>query len=509
MAVPDILIGSKLDAKGFKAAETQLSKLSRSVTKVAGAFGLAFGTRAMTRYSKNAIKAFAEDEKAARSLAIQLKNTGNAFAQPGIESFIANLERSTGILDEVLRPSFQTLLTSLDDVALAQKTLSLALDVSAGTGKDLQAVSLGLAKGYLGNTTSLTRLGAGLTKNILATGDMVKITDVLTKKFAGQAKSAVQGYSGQMALLTVASENSQEIIGKGLLDALNNLGGNTGIESTTRQMEALAQFTSDFVVGLSLIGKTKGSKTGILGMIAGTLGDVVKYGPLGKVASIGAASQKKPGYGSSNTVDQFIQAGGVIKKHIRVVKDDTAAIKAKTELDKLAAKFDLERINLYAALANATSEEEKARIRAKIAIVEQNETGAKAMNKLNDSVYLAASELYNFAYGTQALLKGYTFAPTGFDPNKPGFIGPTLNNIPNSIPTNIPAGMSGGSAEVFNSTSGTYMPQGMAQQFVTNLTVTAGTITDKEGVYEVVQQAIQEINTRGWSQFRTGALQVL
>ena len=53
------------------------------------------------------------------------------------------------------------------------------------------------------------------------------------------------------------------------------------------------------------------------------------------------------------------------------------------------------------------------------------------------------------------------------------------------------------------------MPQGMAQQFVTNLTVTAGTITDKEGVYEVVQQAIQEINTRGWSQFRTGALQVL
>lgn len=492
--------------KAFSQADKATQKLTRGVKNLAGAFGLAFGARAMGMYAKNAVKAFAADEKAARSLALQLKNTGNAFAAPQVEAFIANLQKTTGVLDDSLRPAFQTLVTATGDVALSQKALALALDISAGTGKDLGAVSIALAKGFGGQTTALSRLGAGLDKATLASGDMDKITTILTGKFKGQALDAVKGYSGQMALLAVAAADSKEIIGKGLLVALNNLGGNTGISETTKQMEALAQFTSDFVVGLSLIGKTKGAKTGILGMIAGTLADVVKLGPLGQIAGLGAKSQTKPGYGSSNTVENFIAMGGVIKKNTVAFKANTTSVKAKTELDKLSAKFDLDRIGLYAALAAATSDEEKARIKAKIAILEQNEAAAKALNTLGDSVYLAASELYKFAYGTQALLKGYAFTPpTTLSPGSPGFIGPTLG----STPTNIPAAIAGGSAEVFNANSGTYMPQGMAQQFVANVSVSAGTITNEQGVVEVVQQALQEINARGWSQFKTGGLVAL
>ena len=492
--------------KAFTTADKATQKLTRGVKNLAGAFGLAFGARAMGMYAKNAVKAFAADEKAARSLALQLKNTGNAFAAPQVEAFIANLQKTTGVLDDSLRPAFQSILTATGDVALSQKALALALDISAGTGKDLGAVSIALAKGFGGQTTALSRLGAGLDKTTLASGDMDKITTILTGKFKGQALDAVKGYSGQMALLAVAAADSKEIIGKGLLVALNNLGGNTGISETTKQMEALAQFTSDFVVGLSLIGKTKGAKTGILGMIAGTLADVVKLGPLGQIAGLGAKSQTKPGYGSSNTVENFIAMGGVIKKNTVAFKANTTSVKAKTELDKLSAKFDLDRIGLYAALAAATTEEEKARIKAKIAILEQNEAGAKALNALGDSVYFAAAELYKFAYGTQALLKGYTFAPKGFDPSAPDFIGPTLPTMPS---TNVPNTVAGGSAEVFNANSGTYMPQGMAQQFVANVSVSAGTITNEQGVVDVVQQALQEINARGWSQFKTGGLVAL
>ena len=138
--------------------------------------------------------------------------------------------------------------------------------------------------------------------------------------------------------------------------------------------------------------------------------------------------------------------------------------------------------------------------------MEQNEAGAKALNALGDSVYFATSELYKFAYGSQALLKGYNFPlPTTLSPGAPGFVGPTLE----SMPTNIPAAMAGGSAEVFNANSGTYMPQGMAQQFVANVSVSAGTITNEQGVVDVVQQALQEINARGWSQFKTGGLVAL
>ena len=280
--------------KAFAQAEKEVTKLTRRINSLAGAFGLAFGTRALGMYAKKAVNAFAADEKAARSLALQLKNTGNAFAAPQVEAFIANLQKTTGVLDDNLRPAFQSILTATQDVALSQKALGLALDISAGTGKDLGAVSIALAKGFGGQTTALSRLGAGLDKATLASGDMDKITTILTGKFKGQALDAVKGYSGQMALLAVAAADSKEIIGKGLLVALNNLGGNTGISETTKQMEALAQFTADFIVGLSLIGKTKGSKTGILGMIAGTLADVVKLGPLGQIASMGAKSQTKP-----------------------------------------------------------------------------------------------------------------------------------------------------------------------------------------------------------------------
>ena len=198
--------------------------------------------------------------------------------------------------------------------------------------------------------------------------------------------------------------------------------------------------------------------------------------------------------------------GGVIKKNTVAFKDNTVVVKAKTELDKLAAKFDLERINLYAALANATTEEEKARIRAKIAIVEQNEAAAKSLNTLSQAAYGAAAAFTRYA-GNAPVVVGegpYKTEVPG------GFLQPTFTASGGSMPsTNIPANMASGSAEVFNALSGTYMPQGMSNQFVTNLTVTAGTITNEAGVYDVVQQAMQEINARGWSQFKSGALQAL
>jgi hypothetical protein len=491
--------------KAFSNAEKATQKLTNGVKSLAGAFGLAFGTRALVNYSKKAVNAFAADEKAARSLALQLKNTGNAFAAPQVEAFIANLQKTTGVLDDNLRPAFQSILTATQDVALSQKALGLALDISAGTGKDLGAVSIALAKGFTGQTTALSRLGAGLDKATLASGDMDKITTILSNKFRGQALEAVKGYAGQMALLQVASANSAEIIGEGLLDAITSLGEDNSVADLASNMESVATQTANVIRGIGvLVAKIKSipgfatlsklvGETSLVGQAVGALGKL-------------GASTKPKGYGSSNTLDNFIAMGGVIKKNTVAFKANTASVKAKTELDKLSAKFDLDRIGLYAALATATSEEEKARIRAKIAIVEQNEAGAKAMNKLSDSVYLAASELYNFAYGTQALLKGYNFPlPTTVSPGEPGFIGPTLGMGPTNLPTTI----AGGSAEVFNAISGTYQPQGMANQFVANVTVSAGTITNEQGVVDVVQQALQEINARGWSQFKTGGLVAL
>jgi hypothetical protein len=490
--------------KAFSNAEKATQKLTNGVKSLAGAFGLAFGTRALVNYSKKAVNAFAADEKAARSLALQLKNTGNAFAAPQVEAYIANLQKTTGVLDDNLRPAFQSILTATGDVALSQKALGLALDISAGTGKDLGAVSIALAKGFGGQTTALSRLGAGLDKATLASGDMDKITTILTGKFKGQALEAVKGYAGQMALLQVASANSAEIIGEGLLDAVSSLGKDNSVADLASDMESVATQTANVIRGIGvLVAKIK-SIPGFA-TLSKLVGETSLAGQaVGALGKLGASTQPK-GYGSSNTVENFLAMGGVIKKNTVTFKANTTQIKANTELSKLAAKFDVERIGLYAALASATSEEEKARIKAKIAILEQNEAGAKALNTLSQAAFLAADAITKYAANQTVKIGSGPYAieaPQGFLGNT------TATNSAQMPATNIPVGPTG-NAEVFNAISGTYQPQGMANQFVANVTVSAGTITNEQGVVDVVQQALQEINARGWSQFKTGGLVAL
>ena len=489
--------------KAFAKAESATTTLTKSVKNLAGAFGLAFGARTIARYSQQAVKAFAADDKAARVLAGTLKNLGLSYAATDVAGFIDSLEKQFGVVDDLLRPAYQRLLTQTGDYRLAQDLLRTSLDLSAQSGQDVLSVSSDLAKAFAGNTRGLMKYGLGFTKAELAAASFDDILTRISQVSSGQAELAADTISGKLAKLDAAAQRASETIGGALVDSFAQLAGNGDID------KAIAKF-DDFIKNATNIFKLA---TGALSIDELTKGkefgfDLRKGLTLTDIKTSSNRSASPAGKGLAAVADK--KARDAINKNTTAFKANTAVVKAKTELDKLSAKFDLERISLYAALANATTEEEKARIKAKIAIVEQNEAGAKALNNFGDSVYFAASELYTFAYGTQALLKGYTFAPGGFDPNKPGFIGPTLNNLtnnmPNNVPTNIPAAMAGGSAEVFNAISGTNMPQGMAQQFVANVSVSAGTITNEQGVVDVVQQALQEINTRGWSQFRTGAI---
>ena len=497
--LPDIKIGSKFDAKGFKQAESEISKLTKGVKNLAGAFGLAFGAQALMRYSKQAVKAFAADDKAARVLAGTLKNLGLSYAATDVAGFIDSLEKQFGVVDDLLRPAYQRLLTQTGDYKLAQDLLRTSLDLSAQSGQDVVSVSNDIAKAFAGNTRGLIKYGLGFTKAELAAASFDDVLTRIAQVSSGQAELAADTISGKLAKLDAAAGRASETIGGALVDSFAALAGNGDIDKAISKFDDfIKNATNIFKLStgaLSLGELTKGKEFGF---------DLRKGLTLTDIKTSSNRSASPAGKGLAAVADK--KARDAINKNTTAFKANTAVVKAKTELDKLSAKFDLERISLYAALAAATTEEEKARIKAKIAILEQNEAGAKALNALGDSVYFATSELYKFAYGTQALLKGYNFPlPTTLSPGTPGFIGPTLE----TMPTNIPAAIAGGSAEVFNANSGTYMPQGMAQQFVANVSVSAGTITNEQGVVDVVQQALQEINARGWSQFKTGGLVAL
>jgi hypothetical protein len=503
--LPDIKIGSKFDAKGFKQAESEISKLTKGVKSLAGAFGLAFGAQALTRYSKQAVKAFAADDKAARVLAGTLKNLGLSYAATDVAGFIDSLEKQFGVVDDLLRPAYQRLLTQTGDYKLAQDLLRTSLDLSAQSGQDVVSVSNDIAKAFAGNTRGLIKYGLGFTKAELAAASFDDVLTRIAQVSSGQASLAADTISGKLAKLDAAAGRASETIGGALVDSFAALAGNGDID------KAIAKF-DDFIKNATNIFKLS---TGAL-----TLGELTKGKEFGfdlrkgltltDIKTSSNRSASPAGRGLAAIADK--KARDAINKNTTAFKANTASVKAKTEVDKLSAKFDLDRIGLYAALATATTEEEKARIKAKIAIVEQNEAGAKALNALSTAAFNAATST-SLMTASQVALANALGASLGArlgTGRSELDLGSTGGTTTGSMPmTNIPAAMAGGSAEVFNAISGTYMPHGMANQFVANVTVSAGTITNEQGVVDVVQQALQEINARGWSQFKAGGLVAL
>jgi hypothetical protein len=399
--------------KAFSQAQTATAKLEKSVAKLGKQFLGVFAVSKVYSFAKASVKAFAADEKAARSLSLALANTGNAFRGIEVEKFIGDLQRATGVLDDNLRPAFRTLLTATGDVTKSQQGLKLALDISAGTGKDLGAVSTALAKAYGGQTTALSRLGAGLSKATLKTGDMDVIVGELTDKFKGQALAAAEGYSGQMDRLAVASANAKEIIGKDLLDSLALLSGPDGISKSTKQMEDLATAIGNTVYGLAiLIDKIKANKIG--GAILGGFGDIIaNLQPFASLRKLGASSKATPAQspGDRKKIDKINADAIAIQKRLnalnKIDSDNTVRKITLTgdqlALEELKKKFDVERIGLFAALNQATDEETRMRLKSLIAIydndaalagkIKAEQEAADAAKKLADSMLAAALQI--------------------------------------------------------------------------------------------------------------------
>jgi hypothetical protein len=185
------------------------------------ALGAAAGVAAI-KIGVDSVKAAIEDEKAQKSLAVTLKNVTKATdAQiKATEDYIDKTARATGIADDQLRPSLDRLVRSTQDVTKAQKLQTLALDIAAGTGKDLATVSEALGKAYDGNLGALKRIGVPLDENILKTKDFDKAVIALSETFEGQADAAANTFAGRLARFKVAIDEAKESLGQALLPLL-------------------------------------------------------------------------------------------------------------------------------------------------------------------------------------------------------------------------------------------------------------------------------------------------
>jgi len=367
MAKPPALVVSALatwNGKALTKGKKQISEFDKSAQKLGKTFAKVFGSVALVSFGKNAVNAFIESEKAAAKLRTTVSNLGLEFEQPGIETYLKNLSLQFGIVDENLIPGFQRLLIVTKDVAQAQSLFNTALNVSAGTGKDLTAVSTSLSKAYLGDNAALGRLGVGLSKAQLKSASFLEVQRTLNANFAGQAAAAVEGYAGSMAKLTVAVDESKEAIGKGLLDAIAALSGSNDINTFTTKMVSAAE---------------------AIGRAFATVGDVI--GLLNPNASVkvdgkwvrrsDVMNQNQGGY--SGIPAQRKAETKAIKDAVTLRKQENALLKAKTAVDQLRDKFDIERIGLMAALNAATDDETKLRLKAQLAILDNNEALAKKL----------------------------------------------------------------------------------------------------------------------------------
>ncbi len=250
----NIIVGATYTDKQLKAAIRDLQRMDRTAKKAQGPIAqLASGFRNQltpnlalagaaaaafaVKFGVDAVKAAAAEEAAIARLSQALANVDQSMALDSVESFIDGMARATGVADDQLRPAMTTLVNATGDAAQAQRLMSLALDVSAGSGRDLSSVTMALAKAANGQTTALRRLGVPLSEAAVKSGDLRTVTAELNDVFRGQAAKAANTFEGRLKRLGVAFGELQESLGTGFLNGLQ--GGEEGTRDLTSAIESL------------------------------------------------------------------------------------------------------------------------------------------------------------------------------------------------------------------------------------------------------------------------------
>jgi hypothetical protein len=364
-------------AKAFKQADTATSALTKQVNRLAKTYLSVYGAEKLLRYGGEAVKAFAEDDKAARVLGKTLQNLGLGFGENAmaVNNYISGLEKQTGVLDDELRPAMDRLLRATGDVTKSQELLSLALDISAGTGKSVAQVSQSLQKAYLGQNAALGRLGVGLSKTELASSSFEDIQKRLSILFEGQATQAADTYSGSLDKLTVASNNAKEAIGRGLVDALSvlNGGGQGGFEKLIRQIDTAAASLETFIRRFG-VGIAQGKA-----LLAGNFGEFAAIGQA-------EANRGKGGSGLTPAIAAELKKAAAEKAALKRSKEQSAllakntkAVKEQTALQKAGTLFDVEQTGIVAALKGNISADERKRLELQLAILTGNTNEASKL----------------------------------------------------------------------------------------------------------------------------------
>jgi phage-related protein len=212
--------GSK-EVEGFGSKVGDFGKKAGIALGVAATAAAAYAATLLIDGVKSAI----EDEAAQAKLAGTLERVAGASKETvkAVEDYITKTALATGVADDKLRPAFDRLIRSTENVKGAQDGLNLALDISAATGKDVETVSAALGKAFDGNVTSLGKLVGGFEASELKGKTLADLMPTLTERFGGAAQEQAETFAGKMARLGVAFDEAKETAGSFILDGITPL----------------------------------------------------------------------------------------------------------------------------------------------------------------------------------------------------------------------------------------------------------------------------------------------
>jgi hypothetical protein len=525
---------------GAKKADKSLKSLIKNTKSFGLTSKLSVGAAsvALAAYAKKSIATALADEKAQKTLAQTLKNVGESFATPAVTKYIDGLQRATGVSEDQLRPAFDKLVTSTQSASKAQELLALSLDISAATGKDAESVSAALSKAYLGNNTSLSKLGVGITKTELKSMSFEQVTKKLSVLFAGQAQTAAQSYSGQLDILKIAADEASETIGYALVESIVKLGGENGAKDLATQMQTLADNTANVITGITVVlDYFKKLDSAMPSWLKTTLKFLEKYNPLGQAKEalkiLGELGEKEKALAEqrkNNFSDRGMNARAAdladkqAKKLLATNKGITKEKKAQAASDKLKGMFDLDAIQIAAALKGKISDLDRASLLAMQALktedknddisalknLEQAKISADAADRarkiaalqdtINSNKLALADVESTLAKITKLPVPIVTYAGGLFAGTS---LAPSGTNAGTQAPTIPSAAMPNtNTAPTFSQDLIDLMePRGAqtnAQSITVNLQGGINIGTQYE-FYESVQRAVQEANRNGWS----------
>jgi hypothetical protein len=249
---------SQLQTMGKRAAT-----ISKSINRAFAGIGIGLSFTILAREIGQATQAAVEDRKSQVLLAAAMQNTTNATDDQiaAAEKSISQMQMQAGVADDKLRPAYSKLFIATKDVTRSNELLALALDVSAGTGKDLDAVTQAMARSLAGSDTALNRLIPSLK------GSKTPLED-LAAAFSGAAEKAAN--TDPYAKMQVIFGEIQERIGTALLPVLDDFAAWMSSPPGQAQLQEIADAARDVLKNLAATAKwAMDNKDWLVPLVAG------------------------------------------------------------------------------------------------------------------------------------------------------------------------------------------------------------------------------------------------